>query len=269
MHGFAEIIGESAAIRNVLEAVETVATTSANVVVAGETGTGKELIARAVHELSTRKDKPLIKVNCASIPRELFESEFFGHVKGAFTGALRHRAGRFELADQGTLFMDEVGEIPLEMQSKLLRVLQEGQFERVGDERTRQVDVRIIAATNRDLKREAEEGRFRQDLYYRLNVFPVEVPPLRHRREDVPLLATFFLEKAARELKRPELRLTRANVKQLQGYDWPGNVRELRNVIERAVIVSRGGAGGAAEALGLKPSTLASRIKKMGIVKPG
>ena len=175
--GFEEILGESPAIKKVLEAVETVATTDANVVIVGETGTGKELISRAVHNLSARRDKTLIKVNCASIPRELFESEFFGHVKGAFTGALRHRAGRFELADRGTLFLDEVGEIPLEMQSKLLRVLQEGQFERVGDERTRQVDVRIIAATNRDLRREAEQGRFRQDLYYRLNVFPIEVPP--------------------------------------------------------------------------------------------
>ncbi|MEM7350667.1 MAG: sigma 54-interacting transcriptional regulator [Acidobacteriota bacterium] len=325
-HGFEEIIGQSAAIRHVLENVATVATTDANVVVVGETGTGKELISRAVHNLSSRKDKTLIKVNCASIPHELFESEFFGHVKGAFTGALRHRAGRFELADGGTLFLDEVGEIPLAMQSKLLRVLQEGQFERIGDERTRQVDVRIIAATNRDLKREAEEGRFRQDLYYRLNVFPIAVPPLRERREDIPLLAAHFLEQVARELKRPGPRLTQANIDQLQGYDWPGNIRELRNVIERAVIVARAGElrfdlptsgatqptatqppspalgqpgqavisdaemrdqerrnliaalestgwkvygpEGAAALLGIKPSTLASRIKKMAIVRP-
>lgn len=324
-HNFEEIIGRSDAIRNVLQAVETVAPTEANVVIGGETGTGKELIARALHNLSSRGDKTLIKVNCSSIPRELFESEFFGHVKGAFTGALRNRTGRFELADQGTLFLDEVGEIPLEMQSKLLRVLQEGQFERVGDERTRKVDVRVVAATNRTLKHEVEEGRFRQDLYYRLNVFPIEVPPLRDRREDIPLLAAHFLEQGARGIKRNGLSLTKENIRHLQSYDWPGNVRELQNVIERAVITSRTGelrfdltdeqsqhapptssssppaygtaeviseaemrrrerenllaalersdwrvygADGAAALLGVKPSTLASRIKKMGLEKP-
>lgn len=324
-HNFEEIIGRSDAIRNVLQAVETVAPTEANVVIGGETGTGKELIARALHNLSSRGDKTLIKVNCSSIPGELFESEFFGHVKGAFTGALRNRTGRFELADQGTLFLDEVGEIPLEMQSKLLRVLQEGQFERVGDERTRKVDVRVVAATNRTLKHEVEEGRFRQDLYYRLNVFPIEVPPLRDRREDIPLLAAHFLEQGARGIKRNGLSLTKENIRHLQSYDWPGNVRELQNVIERAVITSRTGelrfdltdeqsqhapptssssppaygtaeviseaemrrrerenllaalersdwrvygADGAAALLGVKPSTLASRIKKMGLEKP-
>ncbi len=315
-HGFDEILGQSAAIKTVLEAVETVAPTQANVVISGETGTGKELVARAVHRLSSRSDKTLIKVNCASIPGELFESEFFGHVKGAFTGALRTRRGRFELADQGTLFLDEVGEVPLAMQSKLLRVLQDGRFERVGDERTRTVDVRIIAATNRDLKRDVERGRFRTDLYYRLNVFPIEVPPLRERKEDTPLLAAFFLEKSAKEMNRPAPRLTQANLDELQRYEWPGNVRELRNVIERALINARGGPlrlslsqiaqdvhsdidvpggrivpeaelqrfevqnmekaleqcggriygkDGAAALLGVQPTTLASRLQKLGI----
>ena len=180
-------------------------------------------------------------MNCAAVPRELYESEFFGHARGAFTGALRDRAGRFELADGGTLFLDEVGEIPLELQAKLLRVLQEGELERVGEERTRKVDVRLIAATNRDLRAEAEAGRFRQDLYYRLSVFPVELPPLRKRAEDIPLLAEHFLALAARKLGRPKPRLTLANVQQLQRYHWPGNVRELQHVIERAVITADGG----------------------------
>ncbi|MCH7476399.1 MAG: sigma 54-interacting transcriptional regulator, partial [Gemmatimonadetes bacterium] len=240
-HNFAEIVGRSIAIQNVLEAVETVAPTEANVVITGETGTGKELVARAVHALSPRKDKPLIKVNCASIPRELFESEFFGHVRGAFTGAIRDRVGRFQLADGGTLFLDEVGEIPLEMQSKLLRVIQDGEYERVGDGKTRTVDVRIITATNRDLKQEVEAGRFRQDLYYRFNVFPIEVAPLRHRREDIPLLATRYVEQAARKLNRPMPHFTTAEVRRLQEYDWPGNVRELQNVIERALITQQPG----------------------------
>ena len=322
-HNFGDILGESAAIKNLLKAIETVAPTEVNVVITGETGTGKELVARALHNLSSRKHKTLIKVNCASIPKELFESEFFGHVRGAFTGALRDRVGRFELADKGTLFLDEVGEIPLDMQSKLLRVLQEGEFERIGDERTRRVDVRIIAATNRDLKQEAEAGRFRRDLYYRLNVFPIEVVPLRLREEDIPALAAHYLRQVARTLKRPCPTLTQAGVLQLLHYDWPGNVRELQNVIERAVITCGSGPlqldlpsttvgqpsptnppvtatlgsdvgvipeaqrkqrerenilaalrqtqwkvygqHGAAAILGVKPSTLASRIKKLGL----
>jgi transcriptional regulator with GAF, ATPase, and Fis domain len=322
---FGDIVGESPALRNVLKQVNLVAPTDAGVLILGETGTGKELIAREVHKQSLRQDRPLIKVNCASISRELYESEFFGHVKGAFTGAAKDRAGRFEAADGGTLFLDEVAEIPLDLQSKLLRVLQEGQYERVGEEATRKVDVRIIAATNRDLKREVDKGRFRQDLYYRLNVFPIEVAPLRSRKEDIPPLAEHFLEPMSRRTNRPLARLTQANLLELQSYDWPGNVRELQNVIERAVITSRGGglefdlprdpksesalrsaqntmrsdtvgevvpeaemrrrerenilaaldksggkiygAGGAAELLGIKPTTLASRIKKMGISK--
>jgi transcriptional regulator with GAF, ATPase, and Fis domain len=183
----------------------------------------------------------MIKVNCASIPKELYESEFFGHVKGAFTGAIKDRAGRFQLADGGTLFLDEIGEVPLDLQSKLLRVLQEGSFERIGDEKTQQADVRIIAATNRSLKEEVEAKRFREDLYYRLNVFPIEVPPLRKRKDDIPMLATNFLELAAKNLNVPLPRLTQANVIELKAYDWPGNIRELQNVIERAVITSRSG----------------------------
>lgn len=322
---FGDIVGESPALRNVLKQVNLVAPTDASVLILGETGTGKELIAREVHKQSLRQDRPLIKVNCASIPRELYESEFFGHVKGAFTGAAKDRAGRFEAADGGTLFLDEVAEIPLDLQSKLLRVLQEGQYERVGEEATRKVDVRIIAATNRDLKREVEKGRFRQDLFYRLNVFPIEVAPLRSRKEDIPPLAEHFLEPMSRRMNRPLARLTQVNLLELQSYDWPGNVRELQNVIERAVITSRGGglefdlprdpksesallsaqntmrsdtvgevvpeaemrrrerenilaaldksggkiygAGGAAELLGIKPTTFASRIQKMGISK--
>jgi transcriptional regulator with GAF, ATPase, and Fis domain len=321
-HNFEEIIGTSTGIDNAIEAINMVAPTDANVLIVGETGTGKELVARAIHAASRRKDKPLIKVNCASIPHELFESEFFGHVKGAFTGAVRDRAGRFELADGGTLFLDEVGEIPLDMQSKLLRVLQEGEYERIGDERTRKVDVRVLAATNRDLKQEVDARKFRRDLYYRLNVFPVEVNPLRHRRQDIPPLASHFLELAVRRLNSSTSPLTEGHVRELQAYDWPGNVRELQNVIERAVIRSRGGAlrfdlpyaveveapstaregsgeyhtgtviseadmrrrerdnvlaalaqtnwkiygtDGAAELLGVKPTTLASRIKKLGL----
>ncbi len=237
---FGEIVGQSPALRAMLQQIELVAPTDASVLILGESGTGKELVVREIHKRSLRKDKPLVKVNCASIPRELYESEFFGHVKGAFTGALKDRAGRFEVADGGTLFLDEVGEIPLDLQSKLLRVLQENQYERVGDERTRQVDVRVIAATNRDLKKEVEAGRFRQDLYYRINVFPLEVAPLRERKEDIPLLAANFLELTAKKMNcsNPP-RLTQAHVIDLQKYDWPGNIRELQNVIERAVITSR------------------------------
>ncbi|NTX36047.1 MULTISPECIES: sigma 54-interacting transcriptional regulator [unclassified Myxococcus] len=311
---FGEIVGRGGALRRVLQQIQPVAATTASVLILGESGVGKELIARAIHEQSPRRERPLIRVNCASIPRELFESEFFGHVRGAFTGAHRDRAGRFQAADGGTLFLDEVGEIPLELQGKLLRVLQEGSFERVGEDVTRKVDVRIIAATNRDLKGEAAAGRFREDLYYRLSVFPIEVPPLRQRLEDVPLLAEHFLERVSARLKVPVPRMSQAQVQALQRYDWPGNVRELENVLERAVILSRGGRlrldqalpegrqpmtggtasflterewrrrekdnlkaaltaaggkvygpGGAAELLGLAPTTLASRLKVLGI----
>jgi transcriptional regulator with GAF, ATPase, and Fis domain len=197
-------------------------------------------VARAIHDLSARRDRPLVRVNCASVPKKLFESEFFGHVRGAFTGAVKDRVGRFELADSGTLLLDEVGEIPLVLQSKLLRVLQEGQFERVGDERTRTVRVRLVAATNRDLLAEAKAGRFRLDLYYRLSVFPIEVAPSRERVEDMGDLAEHFIRQSARRLGVPRPRLTKLHVQELQRYDWPGNVRELQNVIERAVILSRG-----------------------------
>jgi DNA-binding NtrC family response regulator len=320
-----EIIGQSTALRQIITQIEMVAPTDANVLILGETGTGKELIAQELHRRSRRKDKTLVRVNCACIPKELYESEFFGHARGAFTGAVRDRVGRFEAAVGGTLFLDEIGEIPLELQSKLLRVLQEKCYERVGEERTRRADVRIVAATNRDLKKEVEAGRFREDLYYRLNVFPIKLAPLRERREDIPLLATHFVELVIRELGCPRPRLTRAGMETLQGYDWPGNIRELRNVIERAVIFARGGAldfdlpsinsspgpaptgprpgekadlnyltesemhrlerenlfavlektgwkikglDGAAELLGLKPTTLISRIGKLGLKRP-
>ncbi|MEE2730093.1 MAG: sigma 54-interacting transcriptional regulator [Pseudomonadota bacterium] len=237
-HNYREIVGRSNAIRNTIAQIELVAPTDANVLITGESGTGKELLARAIHEASERRTRPLIRVNCAAIPRDLFESEFFGHVKGAFTGATSDRIGRFELADGGTLFLDEVGEIPLELQGKLLRVLQEKQFERVGDTQTRGVDVRVIAATNRDLKADVSDHRFREDLYFRLNVFPIESAPLRKRSEDIPLLATYFIEKACRKQNKPVLPLSIADVRRLQAYNWPGNIRELENVIERAVIVS-------------------------------
>lgn len=319
---FGEIVGRSPAIANLVEQIELVAPTDATALISGESGTGKELVAREIHRRSQRKDHPLVRVNCASIPRELYESEFFGHAKGAFTGALKDRAGRFQAADGGTLFLDEVGEIPLEMQSKLLRVLQEGEYERVGEETTRKVNVRIIAATNRKLAQEVEAKRFRQDLYYRLNVFPIEVAPLRNRKEDIPLLASMFMAHVRKKLNCTGRELTQAEVLKLQNYHWPGNVRELQNIIERAVISSRCGsvkfdlpvpqasgatlktpikkngnntsevltdedmrlreranlesalqqtdwkiygAGGAAELLGIKPTTLLSRIKKMGI----
>ena len=323
---FGALVGRSAALRHNVSQIDLVAPTDATVMILGETGTGKELVAHEIHKRSRRQGQALIRVNCASIPKELYESEFFGHVKGAFTGAIRDRAGRFETADGGTLFLDEVAEIPLELQGKLLRALQDRQYERVGDDRTRHADVRIIAATNRDLKREVEAGRFRQDLYYRLNVFPIRVAPLRERKEDIPLLAAHFIEVSVRELKCERPRLTRAGLAKLLAYDWPGNVRELRNVIERAVILARGGAldfdlplaaaaktpaasgpargaeagadilteaelrrrdrenllaalertggriygpRGAAELLGLKPTTLLSRMKKMQLRPPG
>ncbi len=238
---FGEILGNSPALERVLRQVEMVASTDANVLVLGESGVGKELVARAIHQRSPRSAKALVKVNCGSIPRELFESEFFGHVRGSFTGAVRDRVGRFQLADGGTLFLDEVGEIPVELQSKLLRVLQEGEFERVGDERTRRVNVRLVAATNRDLRKEVDAGRFRLDLFYRLGVFPLEVPPLRDRREDIPALVAHFVRSACQRFHLPPSRVSEREMELAQNYDWPGNVRELQNVVERAVIVSRGG----------------------------
>ena len=313
--------GDNPKMREVREIIEQVADTDITVLIRGESGTGKELVARAIHDRSPRQSRPLIKVNCSAVPDTLFESEFFGHVKGAFTGALADRPGRFEMADRGTLFLDEIGEVPLSMQAKLLRVLQEGEFERVGDTRTRTVDVRIIAATNRDLKHEIEAGRFRQDLYYRLSVFPVHIPPLRERREDIPKLALHFITQSARRMNRRVPRVTQAMLSQLAAHDWPGNVRELQNVVERAVILSQGsslrihlqpsparesntllppissaarlttreelkrqerenivqalrltkgkifGSDGAAVLLGMKPTTLASRIKALRIKK--
>ena len=321
---FGDLIGKSPALANVIRQIDLVAPTKATVLILGESGTGKELVAREIHKRSERQDGSLIRVNCASIPRELYESEFFGHVRGSFTGALKDRIGRFEAADGGTLFLDEVGDIPLDLQSKFLRVLQEQQYERVGEERTRHVDVRIIAATNRDLKSDVEAGRFRQDLYYRLNVFPIEIAPLRDRKEDIPLLADYFLSLEAKKMHRPRPRLTERHVSILQGYTWPGNVRELQNIIERALITAKSGElyfdlpdtakgllsskseadlesleisevfseeqvqglirrntlaalkqtqwkiygpGGAGELLGMKPSTLFARIKKMRLDK--
>lgn len=234
-----EIVGNSVAIQRTLNQIQLVSPTDTSVLITGESGTGKELIARAIHEDSQRGHRPLIRVNCAAIPRELFESEFFGHIKGAFTGAHADRAGRFELADGGTLFLDEVGEIPMELQGKLLRVLQEGQFERVGDSHTRDVDVRVIAATNQDLFEEVRQKNFREDLYFRLNVFPIESVPLRDRLDDIPLLAMHFLQHFTQKLNKPDIKLSQADIIRLQSYDWPGNIRELENVIERAVILSR------------------------------
>ena len=237
---FGEIIGESPALRNILKQVKTVAATDSTVLIRGETGTGKELIARAIHTLSSRRERTLVKVNCAAIPMGLLESELFGHEKGAFTGAISQRIGRFELANHGTLFLDEVGDIPLELQPKLLRVLQEQQFERLGSTRTQQVDVRLIAATNCDLETMVNEKRYRSDLYYRLNVFPVTVPPLRERPDDIPLLIRFFAHRFARRMKKPIESISAKTTAALAQYHWPGNVRELENVIERAVILSQG-----------------------------
>ena len=237
---FGRIVGKSAALKHMLSQVEAVAQTPANVLILGESGVGKELVARAIHARSFRSAAPLVKVNCASIPEELFESEFFGHVKGAFTGAHRDRVGRFQLADGGTIFLDEIGEIPIELQGKLLRVLQESEFEKVGDDITRSVDVRVIAATNRNLEELMVAGRFREDLFYRLSVFPIEVPPLRERPEDVIQLAQHFLESICNDFGRSPYKLTRSQAAVISDYDWPGNVRELKNVIERAVILSKG-----------------------------
>lgn len=237
---FGEIVGGSMALKRTLEKVEAVAGTRASALILGESGVGKEMIARAIHSNSDRCDNPLIKVNCASIPKDLFESEFFGHIRGAFTGAHKDRVGRLQLANHGTLFLDEVGEIPVSLQGKLLRALQEQEFERVGDEQTTKVDVRVVAATNRDLEEEVAAGRFREDLYYRLSVFPIELPPLRERIEDIGALAMHFLESTCCELGRDTLPLTQQQINLLQTHHWPGNIRELRNVIERAVILTKG-----------------------------
>jgi transcriptional regulator with GAF, ATPase, and Fis domain len=237
------IVGDSPTITRVLRQVDLVAATEANVLIEGESGTGKELIARAIHQRSSRSAKSLVKVNCASIPTDLFESEFFGHARGAFTGAVRDRVGRFQLADRGTIFLDEVGEIPLGLQTKLLRVLQEGDFERVGEDATRHVDVRVLAATNRNLRAEVDAGRFRLDLFYRLSVFPIPLPPLRERREDISTLATQFIRAASQRLHRPPPKVPHREMAKLVAYDWPGNIRELQHVVERAVILApHGGA---------------------------
>jgi formate hydrogenlyase transcriptional activator len=239
-HNFREIVGSSAPLREVLEKAERVAPLDSTVLIYGETGTGKELIARAIHDRSKRKNRPLVKLNCSAISAGLVESELFGHKRGAFTGALERHIGRFELADGGTLFLDEVSELPLETQVKLLRVLQEGEFEPVGSNRTIQVNVRIIAATNRNLEEWVAAGRFRSDLFYRLNVFPVEVPPLRNRRSDIPLLVTFLLERFANKFGRKIDAVHKETMDLLMDYAWPGNIRELQNIIERAVVLSAG-----------------------------
>jgi transcriptional regulator with GAF, ATPase, and Fis domain len=259
---FGDLVGQSAALGQVVSQIDLVAPTDASVLILGETGTGKELVAHEIHCRSQRRDKPMVGVNCASVPKDLYESEFFGHAKGAFTGAIKDRAGRFETAEGGTLFLDEIAEVPLELQSKLLRVLQEKRYERVGEDRTRRADVRIIAATNRDLKKEMEAGRFREDLYYRLNVFPIQIAPLRERKEDIPLLAQHLAHRSVKELRCPKARLTRAGIVHLQSYDWPGNVRELQNVIERAVILARGGVLEFDLAVGRAP--LAARPRRHG-----
>jgi len=266
-------VGESEALQAVLQQIELVADTDATVLVTGESGTGKELVARAIHERSPRRKGPLVSMNCAAIPESLFESELFGHVRGAFTGALHDRAGRFEAAQGGTLVLDEIGEVPLVMQPKLLRVLQEKELERVGDTRPRKVDVRIVAATNRDLAADVEAGRFRGDLFYRLNVFPIENPPLRDRRPDIPLLVEYFTHRDAKRLGKRIRGVAKETSKLLQLYDWPGNIRELQNVIERAVIVCdsdtlsidprwlAGRSLGPAPVAGLSTSTLATHEK--------
>jgi formate hydrogenlyase transcriptional activator len=308
-HNFEEIIGQSAPLRQLLRKVEQVAPAESTVLIHGETGTGKELLARAVHDRSRRKDRPLVKVNCGSIPAGLVESELFGHEKGAFTGATQRRVGRFELANGGTIFLDEVTELPLDTQVKLLRVLQEGEFERVGSSHTIKVDVRVIAATNRDLDAIVKNGAFRSDLYFRLNVFPLQVPPLRDRKDDIPLLVSFFLSKFGKKLGKELRGVGQKSMDALVAYGWPGNIRELHNVIERAVVLANGpivqvdesmvrtdsaaqesdletledverkhiiraltetqwvihGKKGAAEILGINPSTLRSRMEKLGI----
>jgi len=304
-----EVVGSSPVIRNVLKKAEQVASTDSAVLLLGETGTGKELIARTIHEMSRRKDRPMVRINCAALPATLIESELFGREKGAYTGALAREIGRFEIADKSTIFLDEVGELPLELQSKLLRVLQEGEFERLGSPKTLRVDVRIIAATNRDLKASVKEGKFREDLFYRLNVFPIVIPPLRERREDIPALMWHILKDLGKRMGRNVEGVHVPTMREFQKYSWPGNVRELRNVIERNLITSTGsifraelpdtestsngglrrldeveseylrnvlqmthwrvrGRSGAAEVLGLKPTTLEARMKKLGIHRP-
>jgi formate hydrogenlyase transcriptional activator len=238
---FEQIIGKSSALEAVLEQVERVAPTGSTVLIEGETGTGKELIARAIHNLSSRCGRPFIKLNCAAIPLDLLESELFGHERGAFTGAIAQKIGRFEMADKGTLFLDEVGDIPPALQPKLLRVLQEQEFERLGGTRTHQVDVRLVAATNRDLSEMVKRNEFRSDLYYRLNVFPLTLPPLRARREDIPALVTHFAEILGRRLDRQIKHIAPETMAALSSYHWPGNIRELQNLIERAVILSNFG----------------------------
>ncbi len=314
-HDFDDIIGRSEGIRAALDAVEHVAGTDATVLLLGETGTGKELFARAIHANSKRSDRALIKVDCATLPEGLVESELFGHLKGAYTGADRSRAGRFELAHRGTIFLDEIGELSTTLQAKLLRFLQEGEIQRLGAQKVQNVDVRVIAATNRNIRREVEEGRFRSDLFYRLNVFPIEIPPLRHRADDIPLLTAFFISKCSFHFGRRIEKVPLDAQRNLAAYDWPGNVRELQNIIERSVILSRGntlelagiprevplhsqngtaslkqdlkdierqnilqtledchwkikGEDNAASQLGLKPSTLRSRMKTLGISRP-
>ncbi|MGH2398571.1 MAG: sigma 54-interacting transcriptional regulator, partial [bacterium] len=239
-HNFEEIVGNSPELLAALHKVERVASTDTTVLIVGETGSGKELFARAIHSRSPRSGRPLVKVNCGAIPPGLVESELFGHVKGAFTGAVDKRVGRFELAHGGTIFLDEVGELPLDAQVKLLRVLQEQEFEAVGSSRTIRVDVRVIAATNRNLAQAVGEGRFRPDLLYRLNVFPIEVPPLRNRRSDIPLVAGFFISRIARRIGKPLQGLSARSMDRLMRYDWPGNIRELENVVERAAILADG-----------------------------
>jgi transcriptional regulator with GAF, ATPase, and Fis domain len=312
VHNFQEIIGQSQVIKHLLKKVTQVASTDATVLLLGETGTGKELIARAVHNSSIRKDRALVKVNCAALPHNLIESSLFGHKKGAFTGAVSDNTGKFELADGGTIFLDEIGELPLELQTKLLRVLQDGEFEKLGQPNAIKVDVRVIAATNRNLEKMIETKKFRQDLYYRLNVFPIKCPPLRDRKGDVPILAKYFIDKYNLKIGRNVSRISKKIINIFESYHWPGNVRELENIIERALIISQGeeltignwfyqdghqsnddttstlqdieckhikkilestswrvsGKGGAAEKLGLKPTTLEARMRKLGILRP-
>ncbi len=307
------IVGESDTLKYAIFRAEQVAATDASVLLCGETGTGKELLARRIHHLSFRRDRPFVVVNCAALPATLIESELFGRERGAFTGAYATQVGRFELANRGTVFLDEVGELPLELQPRLLRVVQEGQVERLGNPRTVDVDVRIVAATNRDLTDEVRQGRFRRDLFYRLNVFPITLPSLRDRRSDIPLLVRHLVSRLAPALRKRVDAIPTEVMRMLETYDWPGNVRELENVLQRAIILSHSGtlslseawlpahepgpigegitlleverrhilhvlnsscwriegAGGAAAVLGMKPSTLRSRMAKLGIARPG